>query len=126
MTLVRPEFNKLSGQLREGDVVTVWRVDRLGRTTLELIKIMVELREKGVECKSLTEGIDTTTAMGRMWFMLSAIFSENEREILRERSRAGLQAARARGRVEEGQRGNPQRLKEKPSLQLAYTGMEKV
>ncbi len=95
----RPEFDKLLSQLREGDVVIVWRVDRLGRTTLELIKLMVEFQEIGVEFKSLTEGIDTTTPMGRMWFMLSAIFSENEREIIRERSRAGLQAARARGKV---------------------------
>ena len=66
--------------------MVVWRIDRLGRTTLELIKLMVEFSEKGVEFKSLTEGIGTTTPMGRVWFMLSAIFAENEREIIRERS----------------------------------------
>ena len=95
----RPEFQKLLSHLRKEDVVVVWRIDRLGRTTLELIKLMVEFREQGIEFKSLTEGIDTTTPMGRIWFMLSAIFSENEREIIRERSKAGLEAARARGRV---------------------------
>jgi DNA invertase Pin-like site-specific DNA recombinase len=95
----RPEYEKLLSHLREGDVVVIWRIDRLGRTTLELIKLMVEFREKGIEFKSLTEGIDTTTSMGRIWFMLNAVFAENEREITRERSRAGLAAAKARGRV---------------------------
>jgi DNA invertase Pin-like site-specific DNA recombinase len=95
----RPEYEKLLSHLREGDVVVIWRIDRLGRTTLELIKLMVEFREKGIEFKSLTEGIDTTTPMGRIWFMLNAVFAENEREITRERSRAGLAAAKARGRV---------------------------
>ena len=95
----RPEFEKLISHLRKGDVVVVWRIDRLGRTTLELIRLMVEFREKGVEFKSLTEGIDTTTSMGRVWFMLSAVFAENEREIIRERSKAGVEAARARGKL---------------------------
>lgn len=95
----RPEYEKLLSHLRKGDVVVIWRIDRLGRTTLELIKLMVEFREKGIEFKSLTEGIDTTTPMGRIWFMLNAVFAENEREIIRERSRAGLEAAKARGRV---------------------------
>jgi DNA invertase Pin-like site-specific DNA recombinase len=85
--------------LRRGDVVTVWRIDRLGRITLELIKLMVEFREKGVEFKSIVEGIDTSTSMGRIWYMLSSIFAENEREIIRERTKAGLASARARGKV---------------------------
>ncbi len=103
----RPEFEKLINHLRKDDVVVVWRIDRLGRTTLELIKLMVEFREKGVEFKSLTEGIDTTTSMGRVWFMLSAVFAENEREIIRERSRAGIEAARARGKVGGRPKGLP-------------------
>lgn len=85
--------------LRKGDVVIVWRIDRLGRTTLQLIKLMTEFREKGIEFKSIMEGIDTSTQMGRMWFMLSSIFAENERNIIRERTNAGLTAARARGKV---------------------------
>ena len=94
--------------LRTGDVVTVWRIDRLGRTTLELIKLMVEFREKGVEFKSTVEGIDTSTSMGRIWYMLSSIFAENEREIIRERTKAGLASARARGKI----RGRPKGLTE--------------
>lgn len=95
----RPQYQKMVESLRKGDVVTVWRIDRLGRTTLELIKLMVEFREKGVEFKSIVEGIDTSTSMGRIWYMLSSIFAENEREIIRERTKAGLISARARGKV---------------------------
>ena len=95
----RPQYQKMIESLRKGDVVTVWRIDRLGRTTLELIKLMVEFREKGVEFKSIVEGIDTSTSMGRIWYMLSSIFAENEREIIRERTKAGLISARARGKV---------------------------
>ena len=84
----RPQFEILISHLRKDDVVVVWRIVRLGRTILELIKLMVEFREKGVEFRSLTEGIDTTTPMGRVWFMRSAVFAENEREIIRERSKA--------------------------------------
>ena len=63
----RPQFKKLISHLRKDDIVAVWRIDRLlGRTTLELIKLIVEFREKGVEFKSLTEGIDTTTSIGRI------------------------------------------------------------
>jgi DNA invertase Pin-like site-specific DNA recombinase len=95
----RPQYLKMVDSLRKGDVVTVWRIDRLGRTTLELIKLMVEFREKGVEFKSIVEGIDTSTSMGRIWYMLSSIFAENEREIIRERTKAGLASARARGKI---------------------------
>ena len=109
----RPQFEKLISHLRKDDVVVVWRIDRLGRTTLELIKLMVEFREKGVEFKSLTEGIDTTTPMGRIWFMLSAVFAENEREIIRERSKAGVEAARARGKVGGRPKGLSKAAKEK-------------
>lgn len=98
-TKTRPQFEKMIEQVRKGDVIMVWRIDRLGRTTLQLIKLMVELREKGVEFVSVKEGIDTRTQMGRIWFMLSSIFAENELEILKERTKAGLTAARARGRV---------------------------
>ncbi|WP_207424126.1 recombinase family protein [Desertivirga brevis] len=95
----RPQYLKMIEGLRKGDTVTVWRIDRLGRTTLELIKLMVEFREKGIEFKSIVEGIDTSTSMGRIWYMLSSIFAENEREIIRERTKAGLASAKARGRV---------------------------
>ncbi|MEC3881839.1 recombinase family protein [Parapedobacter sp. 10938] len=95
----RPQFQKLLEQLRGGDTVVVWRIDRLGRTTLQLIKLMVEFGELGVNFVSITEGIDTGTKMGKLWFMLSSVLAENEREVLRERTRAGLDSARARGRT---------------------------
>jgi len=95
----RPEFVKMISELRKGDVIVVWRIDRLGRTTYELIKLMVEWKEMGVEFRSISEGIDTSTKMGRLWYMLSSVFAENEREILMERTMAGLEAARARGQV---------------------------
>ncbi|MBC8034879.1 MAG: recombinase family protein [Chitinophagaceae bacterium] len=105
----RPQYLKMVESLRKGDTVTVWRIDRLGRTTLELIKLMVEFREKGIEFKSIVEGIDTSTSMGRIWYMLSSIFAENEREIIRERTKAGLASARARGKIG----GRPKGLSEK-------------
>lgn len=95
----RPEYEKMTALLREGDTVVIWRIDRLGRTTLELIKLMVELREKGIHFISDTEGINTKTPMGKIWFMLNAVMAENEREINIERTRAGLASARARGRT---------------------------
>lgn len=65
---------------------------------------MVEVREKGVEFKSIVEGIDTSTSMGRIWYMLRSIFAENEREIIRERTKAGLASARAREKLVADQR----------------------
>ncbi|SEJ60842.1 Site-specific DNA recombinase [Dyadobacter sp. SG02] len=95
----RPEYARMISELREGDVIVVWRIDRLGRATYELIKLMVEWKEMGVDFRSISEGIDTSTKMGRLWYMLSSVFAENEREILMERTLAGMEAARARGRV---------------------------
>jgi DNA invertase Pin-like site-specific DNA recombinase len=94
----RPEFDRMLTLLRSGDVIVVWRIDRLGRSTLSLVQLMAELRERGIEFRSIIEGVDTTTPMGRLWYTLSAVFAENEREIIRERTIAGLAAARLRGR----------------------------
>lgn len=107
----RPEFKRMLDSLRDGDIVVVWRIDRLGRTTFDLIQLMQEWRIKGVEFQSLKEGIDTTTPMGRLWFNLSAVFAENEREIIRERTMAGLVAARARGRIGGRPKGLTERAK---------------
>jgi DNA invertase Pin-like site-specific DNA recombinase len=96
---IRPQFDDMLTRLRSGDVVVVWRIDRLGRSMLELVKLMVEFRERGIEFRSITEGIDTSTQMGRLWFSLSAIFAENEHQIIKERTLAGLAAAKLRGRV---------------------------
>ena len=83
-------------ELRKGDVIVVWTIDSLGRTTYELIKLMVEWKEMGVEFRSISEGIGTSTKMGRLSYMLSSVFAENKREILMEQTFAGMEAARAR------------------------------
>lgn len=95
----RTEFEKLFSTLRKGDTIVVWRTDRLGRTAWEMIKLMVDLSDMGVNFVSTTEGIDTSTAMGKLWFQLNAVLAENERTVLIERTRAGLEAARLRNRI---------------------------
>jgi DNA invertase Pin-like site-specific DNA recombinase len=85
--------------LRRGDVLTVWKLDRLGRSTIQLMMLLNELYERGVDFRSLTEGIDTTTSFGRFYFTMAAALAQLERDRLIERTRAGLVAAKARGRT---------------------------
>lgn len=106
-----PEYIRMISELRKGDVIVVWRIDRLGRTTCELIKLMVEWMEMGVDFRSISEGIDTSTKMGRLWYMLSSVFAENEREILMERTLPRMEA-RARGRVGGRPKGLTKKSKE--------------
>lgn len=94
----RKEWEKLHLQLRDGDTVVVWKIDRLGRTSWELIKLMADLSEKNIRFVSITEGIDTATQMGKLWFQLNAVLAENERTVLKERTLAGLKAAAERGK----------------------------
>ena len=95
----RPQLEKMIDQLRSGDVVVVWKLDRLGRSLKDLIDLVSAFREKGVEFVSLKDGIDTGTATGRFTFNIFASLAEFEREIIRERTMAGLEAARSRGRM---------------------------
>jgi DNA invertase Pin-like site-specific DNA recombinase len=95
---IRPELNKMIEQLRHGDIVVVWKLDRLGRSLKDLIELVSSFREKGVEFVSLKDGIDTSTPTGRFTFNIFASLAEFEREIIRERTKAGLEAAKARGR----------------------------
>lgn len=95
----RPQLEKMVDQLRSGDVVVVWKLDRLGRSLKDLIDLVSAFREKGVEFVSLKDGIDTGTATGRFTFNIFASLAEFEREIIRERTMAGLDAARSRGRM---------------------------
>lgn len=81
-----------------GDTLVVWRLDRLGRSLRHLIDTVTELQEEGIGFKSLTESIDTTTSGGKLVFHIFGALAEFEREIIRERTNAGLYAARARGR----------------------------
>ncbi|PSL30079.1 recombinase family protein [Dyadobacter jiangsuensis] len=94
-----PEYTRMISELRKGDIIVVWRIDRLGRTTCELIKLMVEWNKIGVDFRSISEGIDTSTKMGRLWYLLSSVFAENERKVFMERNLNNMEARRARGRV---------------------------
>src|ERR1700724_292349 len=93
----RPELNRLLDQLRKGDVLVCWRLDRLSRSLRDVLMIMERIKEAGAGFRSLTEAIDTTTAPGRMMMQMVGVFAEFERAILGERTRAGLDAARKRG-----------------------------
>lgn len=84
--------------LPEGDVLVVWRLDRLGRWIKELIELVNELKDRGVSFRSLSESLDTTTSGGKLVFRAFASIAEFERDVIRERTMAGLKAARARGR----------------------------
>jgi DNA invertase Pin-like site-specific DNA recombinase len=95
----RPELHRCMEELREGDALVVWRLDRFGRSLKDLVSKMENLEEKGVDFVSLTEGIDTTTAQGKLTFHIFGALAEFERELTRERTMAGLKAARERGRV---------------------------
>lgn len=95
----RPNLEKGLQFARQGDTFVVWRLDRLGRSLKDLIDITELLNNKGVGFKSLTEGLDTTTSGGRLVFHIFGALAEFERELIRERTFAGLAAARARGRV---------------------------
>jgi DNA invertase Pin-like site-specific DNA recombinase len=102
--------------MRDGDTIVVWRLDRLGRSLKHLIDTVTSLKDRGIGFKSLTEQIDTTTSGGKLIFHVFGALAEFERDLIRERTQAGLQAARARGR----QGGRPRRLDEK-KLKLLHT-----
>jgi DNA invertase Pin-like site-specific DNA recombinase len=95
----RPGLTQALEFARSGDGICVWRLDRLGRSLPHLIQLMQDLDRRGIGFRSLTEAIDTTTPGGRLTYNLFASLAEFERSILRERTRAGLQAARQRGRL---------------------------
>lgn len=95
----RPELHRMLDQLREGDTVVVWKLDRLSRSLKDVLHIMEKIAEAGAGFRSLTENIDTTTPAGRMMMQMVGSFAEFERAMIRERTSAGLIAARAEGRV---------------------------
>jgi DNA invertase Pin-like site-specific DNA recombinase len=86
-------------QFREGDELYVWRLDRLGRSLKNIIDLVLSLSDKGIIIKGITDGVDTSTMNGRLFLNIMASLSEYERELIRERTNAGLQSARARGRT---------------------------
>lgn len=95
----RPELKAAVDYVRSGDTLVVWKLDRLARSLRQLIDTVAMLEERGIGLRSLTEAIDTTTAGGRLVFHIFGSLAEFERGVIRERTKAGLSAARARGRV---------------------------
>ena len=97
-TVERPGLNKLLEKLRHDDELIVWRLDRLGRTLRHLIELVNNFNSKGIIFKSITENIETSTNNGRLIFNIFASLAEFERNLIRERTMAGLTAARSRGK----------------------------
>jgi DNA invertase Pin-like site-specific DNA recombinase len=112
----RPELEKMIGLLTKGDRVVVWKLDRLGRSLRHLIDLVKGFEEKEVKFVSIQDNIDTTTAQGRFIFNLFASLAEFERDVIRERTHAGLSAARARGRTG----GRPKGLSLEAQLKAQY------
>jgi DNA invertase Pin-like site-specific DNA recombinase len=95
----RPGLTQALSHLRPGDTLVVWRLDRLGRTTHQLVGLLEQFEREGVKLRSLQDGINPSTSMGKAMLQIGAVFAEMERNLIRERTRAGLSAARARGRL---------------------------
>ena len=93
----RPQLQEMMKYLREGDTVVVWKLDRIGRSMKDLIAVVGEFQSRGVNFVSLKENIDTGSATGKLIFGIFASLAEFERDIISERTRAGLEAAKARG-----------------------------
>lgn len=102
----RPGLDDALRTLHAGDCLVVWRLDRLGRSVKHLVLLAETLKSRDVDFRCLQEGIDTTSPTGRFFFHVMSAFAELEREVIRERTKAGLSAARARGRIG----GRPRRM----------------
>lgn len=111
----RPELHRLLDHLRPGDTLVVWKLDRLSRSLKDLLLLLERIDRAGGAFQSLTENVDTSTAAGRMLMQLLGTFGEFERSMLRERTQAGLQAARAAGRAG----GRPRVLSEVQEREIA-------
>lgn len=95
----RPELSKLMEYLREGDTLVVYKLDRLSRSTKDMLVLAEQLKNRGVNLKSLSDDIDTSTPYGSFFFTVCAAFGQLEREMIVSRTRAGLESAKARGRL---------------------------
>jgi DNA invertase Pin-like site-specific DNA recombinase len=114
-TFERRGLEELLAFVRSGDTLIVWKLDRLGRSLKDLIETLGLLKSRGVDFISLTESIDTTTPSGKLIFHLMGALAEFERDLIRERTNAGLAAARTRGRIG----GRPKRLATNGKVALA-------
>jgi DNA invertase Pin-like site-specific DNA recombinase len=99
MKKARPGLDNAMSYLRKDDTFVIWKLDRLGRNVKELLYMVGKLQEEGIHFRSITDGIDTTTPAGRFFFHVMASLAQMERELLIERTKAGLEAARKRGRI---------------------------
>ncbi|MEM5477106.1 recombinase family protein [Pacificibacter sp. AS14] len=95
--VARPALDQMMRDLKAGDTLTVWKLDRLGRSTIHLLQILSDLQERAIHFHAITQGIDTNTAVGRMIFGQLAVFAEYERSLISERTKAGMAAAKKRG-----------------------------
>jgi DNA invertase Pin-like site-specific DNA recombinase len=116
----RPGLTQALSHLRAGDTLVVWRLDRLGRSLPHLIDTVRDLQERGIGFRSLREQIDTTTSGGKLIFHVFGALAEFERDLIRERTHAGLAAARARGRLF----GRPKALSPRKVEQLQTLAMD--
>jgi len=117
----RPGLDEILGFIRKGDTLVVWKLDRLGRSLKHLIQVMNLLEERGIYFKSVQESLDTSTPGGKLIFHVFGALAEFERDIIRERTLAGLAAARARGR----KGGRPRKLSKK-QIEMAKNLMKDV
>lgn len=123
----RPQLRKMIDQLREGDIIVTWKLDRMGRSLRDLVNLINEIQDKGAGLKSLNDAIDTTTPHGKLTFHLFASLAEFERDIIRERTKAGLEAARARGRKGGRPKGLSKEAQDKAMIaETLYTKGEKT
>jgi len=111
----RPELHRLLDHLRKGDVLVVWKLDRLSRSLRDVLILMERLAEVKAGFRSLTEAIDTTTPAGRMMMQMVGAFAEFERAMLRERTKAGLESARREGRIG----GRPPKLSPQQRIEIS-------
>lgn len=111
---IRPGLSDAEMVLREGDVLVVWKLDRLGRSIQHLIASINDLNSKGIAFRSLQEAIDTQTSGGKLIFHIFSALAEFERDLIRERTNAGLNAARARGK----KGGRPKSMEQAKSIRL--------
>jgi DNA invertase Pin-like site-specific DNA recombinase len=112
----RPKLKEMIEQLRKGDIIVVWKLDRLGRSLRDLVNLVAQFQDLDVGFKSLQDNIDTTTPAGKLTFHLFAALAEFERDIISSRTKAGLEAARARGRSGGRPKGLSKKAQDKARL----------